>query len=220
MDTLRFREADHPFIASLLAPLDRHLRRRQAIFEFSTNPHCIFRVQELHLDQAFILSDGTSCLPGSLVLDLHLWNEHIPHLDTHALRWARQMSECLDFSLRELAQYLKWRSDLADVLAIRANMGFGTPQQTAQLVRISGRYGFEPIAVPKMRSLGEHMHRFGENILISFIVLAWNKAALRPDSLWRDRTQVFLSRAVLDQRYGGDLSRHVPHPCDRNMRAS
>jgi hypothetical protein len=46
------------------------------------------------------------------------------------------------------------------------------------------------------------MHWFGENILISMIVLTHNATALRADTLWRDRTLVFLSRQTLRTRYG------------------
>ena len=46
------------------------------------------------------------------------------------------------------------------------------------------------------------MHWFGENILISMMVLARNAAALRADVLWRNRTLVFLSRRELRRRYG------------------
>jgi hypothetical protein len=41
-----------------------------------------------------------------------------------------------------------------------------------------------------------------ENIFISLIVLARNQAALRRDTLRRGRTRAFMSRKVLEQRYG------------------
>jgi hypothetical protein len=206
----RVEEADNPIVASLLAPLDRYLRRRQAIYEFSVNSACIFRLQELRLKYRVTLSNGTSFNPGERVLDLHLWNEHIPHLEVHSLRWALRMSECLDFSLRELAHYLQQRPDLSDIVAVRANMSFATAEQAAQLVRIANRYGFGPAAAPEACTLGERLHRFGENILVTFFVLAWNRAALRRDSLLRGRTQAFLPRAVLDQRYGAAVPRCAP----------
>jgi hypothetical protein len=195
-------KGDSPLVASLLAPIDGYLRRQQAIYEFSDNPACIFRLQELRLQQPVALSEGRVLRPGERVLDLHLWNEHIPHFEAHSLRWARRMSECLHRSLRELARYLRERPDLSDVVAIRANMSFGTAEQTAQLVRLASRYGFETVAGPEIRTAGQRLHHFGENILITLFVLARNRAAMRRDSLWRTRTLAFLSRAALDQRYG------------------
>jgi len=45
------------------------------------------------------------------------------------------------------------------------------------------------------------LHRFGENILISLIVLAHNAGALRSDTLARVRVPIFLSRRVLDHEF-------------------
>ncbi len=45
--------------------------------------------------------------------------------------------------------------------------------------------------------------RFGENVLISLMVLARNGVALRIDTLARSRVQVFLSRRTLMRRYAG-----------------
>ncbi len=197
--------ADHRWLAAIIFRLDRHLQRRHAVFEYTRNPRCIFRIQVHRLDQAFILSDGTRFRLGGRVVDLHLWNEQVPRLCTgtlgRSLGWARRMNECLDISLRELAGHLVQRSDLEDVAVIRANMSFGTAQQSAQLVRIASRYGFESISDLRPRSLGQRIHQFGENILISLMVLARSSAALRRDSLWRDRTEVFLSRQTLDARF-------------------
>ncbi|MGH6852481.1 MAG: YkoP family protein [Methylocella sp.] len=166
------------------------------------------------LDRPFVLSDGTPYRPGQRLLDLHLWNEQIPCLKSSSLGWARQMSECLNISLRDLARYLQGNGEFKDIAVIRANMSFGTMHQSAQLVRIASRYGFEPIPRRESHSARQRIHQFGENILISLMVLARNGAALRRDSLWRDRTQTFLSRNVLERRYGGNSGYGVIHARD------
>jgi hypothetical protein len=210
----RGEKVDHPWLAGLIFPLDSHLRRRHAVFEYTRNPHCIFRMQARCLDQPFILSDGTQYRPGQRWLDLHLWNEQIPCLQSSSLGWALQMSECLHSSIRELACYLRQHGEFKDVAVIRANMSFGTAHQSAQLVRIASRYGFEPIPDPGPHSARQRIHQFGENILISLMVLSRNGIALRRDSLWRDRTQAFLSRNVLEQRYSGDSGGCITHARD------
>src|SRR5262249_52994035 len=53
-------------------------------------------------------------------------------------------------------------------------------------------------------TMGERARQLAENIFISLIVLARNQAALRRDTLRRGRTRVFMSRKVLEQRYGRD----------------
>ena len=64
------------------------------------------------------------------------------------------------------------------------------------------RYGFEAIAEPRRLSIGERLHRFGENILISLIILAHNPGALRSDTLKRVRLPIYLSRRILEREFG------------------
>ncbi|HXW71928.1 MAG TPA: hypothetical protein VEK34_10870 [Methylocella sp.] len=193
-------KANPGFIAHLV--LDRLLRRQQAIFEYSTDPRCALRAQELHFEQAICLADGTCCEPGDRFLDLHLWNERIPRSGERTPTWRLRFCDRLDLSLRELARFLAEHKEHADIKAVRANMAFGAPQQTPQIVRISRRYGFEYIPAAEPHTVRQHLHRFGENILIFLITLAWGQTGLRLNSFWRGRTQVFISRAALEQRYG------------------
>ncbi|MGH6795779.1 MAG: hypothetical protein ACREDH_11445, partial [Methylocella sp.] len=101
-----------------------------------------------------------------------------------------------------------------DIAVIRANMSFGTIRQSAQLVRIASRYGFEPIPGPESHSARQRIHQFGENVLISLMVLSRNAIALRRDSLRRGRIQVFLSRNILEHRYGGGPNSQAPRERD------
>jgi YkoP domain len=214
MDPRWDEKVDHPWLAGFIFPIDSQLRRHHSVFEFTNNPRCIFRMQARCLDQPFVLSDGTRYRPGQRMLDLHLWNEQIPCLQSSSLGWALKMSECLHISLAELTCYLRQHGEFKDIAVIRANMSFGTAQQSAQLVRIANRYGFEPIPDLGPHSVRQRIHQFGENILISLMVLSRNGIALRRDSLWRDRTQTFLSRDVLERRYGDDSGGGITHARD------
>lgn len=107
------------------------------------------------------------------------------------------MGHCLETSLYELAAWLSSRPDLADI----ACAAFGTIMQSDQIVRISQRYGFEN-AAQITPSMFENLHRFGENLLISLMVLARNALALRGDSLRRCRVLLLMSRERLLVRYG------------------
>jgi hypothetical protein len=82
-------------------------------------------------------------------------------------------------------------------------MMFASGERDDQMVRMIRRYGFELVPPTTTVTLGERARRLGENIMISLIVLARNQAALRRDTLRRGRTRVFMSRKVLEQRYGG-----------------
>jgi hypothetical protein len=188
-----------------LAALDRRLRARQRIVEYSTSPFCIFRMQVVANDRELVLTDGTIVRVGDRVINLHLWNEQVPPFPAAGptLGWARRMSFALDRSLRELAAYLTDHPSFDDVTAISATMGFGPLAHSDHVANIAARYGFIRASdAGSKRSLPGRLHQFGENILISMIVISRNPAALRSGTLSRDRVRVFLSRADFIRRFG------------------
>jgi hypothetical protein len=193
-----------PWLEAMVAALDDRLRLRHGVIEYSNSPDCLFRIQLVVSNENYVLSDGTCIRHGDRVANLHVWNEQFPCFAGKGptLAWARRVNRAFEFSLRELAGFLDDRRDLDDVVAICANMSLEPQERSTQLVRFVGRFGFERIAAASLRSLRKQMHWFGENVLISMIVLARNAAALRTDTLRRDRTLVFLSRRELRRRYG------------------
>jgi hypothetical protein len=199
---------DHKWIRALVTPIDVRLRRRHGVTEFTRSRECIFRMQVVSAGDDLLLNDGTRIRPQSRIINLHIWNEQLPRMPASGptLGWARRMSRGLDVSLRELARLLAKRRDLDDAVALRADMKFGSAEQSAQLARISGRYGFEAVPLREPRSLGAYLHRCGESILIAMLVLARNSAGFRVNRIWRDSTVVYLSRRELMRRYGPEAS--------------
>ena len=191
----------HPWLARPVFALDRGLRRYHGVCEYTGHRDCILRLRVDRLHWPLVLSDDCRYDCGERMIDLHLWNEQMPAMagDISGLAWGRRVNHCFESSLRELVHFLSQRPDLADVRLIRAEMSFGTSERSTQLERIMGHYGFEPAPYGPMRRRGR-LRRAGENILISMMVLARNIAALRPDSLRRDRIEVFLPRNVLERR--------------------
>jgi hypothetical protein len=185
--------------------LDRWLRRRQGIYEYSNDPVCLFRVNQAEADEAVTLSDGTHIHPGNPILELHLWNEHIPLMPTEGatLAWACRLHQAVDMSLRELACWMARQPDLDQVIALRGDMRIGTAGRGRQFTRIAARYGFESGA---WRAGSGSLRQFGENILLCFLVMAANPVAIRSDVLWRGHTLVYLARRVLERHYG--VARH------------
>jgi hypothetical protein len=193
-----------PWLEAMVAALDDRLRLRHGVIEYTNSSECLFRIQLATCDESYVLSGGTCIRRGDRVANLHVWNEQFPCFAGKGptLAWARRVNQAFELSLRELAGFLHGRRDLDDVVAICANMSLEPAERSAQLVRFVGRFGFEPIAAASSCSFRQQMHWFGENILISMMVLARNAAALRADTLRRDRTLVFLSRRELRRRYG------------------
>jgi hypothetical protein len=202
----------HPRLAGLLFALDARLRRRQAVFEYSRDPRCVFRLDINRSPRALVLRDGTCVHPGQRIARLHFWNEQVPPLPKNGatIAWARQMHQAIATSLAELARFLASRPELSDIAVVCADVPSGTRAQSEQLARIMGRYGFETIAEPEHLPFAERMHRFGENILISLIVFASNAAALRGDTLKRVRVPIYLSRHVLEKKFNGMGERRLP----------
>lgn len=199
----------HPWLAEALSAFDAWLRRRQAVFEYTRNPSCVFRLDISRAGRPLVLHDGTRVRPGQRIARLHFWNEQIPPMPKNGatMGWARQMQRAIDTSLSELARYLASRPDLGEVAVICADVPSATRRQSGQLARIMAHYGFEAIVVPERLPPRERLHRLGENILISLIVLVHNAGALRPDTLWRVRVPIYLSRRTLEENFADWMSR-------------
>lgn len=194
----------YPWLVEAFSALDARMRRRQAVFEYTRNPRCIFRLDIGCAPRALVLRDGTRVDAGQRIVRLHFWNEQIPRVPKHGptIGWAGRMQGAIALSLHELAHYLAARPDLDDATVIRGDVPSGTRAQKQQLARIMAHYGFETVAEPERLPLGQSLHRFGENILISLIVLAFNADAFRFDTLRRIRLPIFLSRRMLESRFG------------------
>ena len=182
--------------------LDRFLRRRRGIYEYTTHPQCLFRIERTRVEHAFTLADGVQLRAGDRLLKLHLWNEHIPPMGTHgpSVAWGLEVTRAIGISLAELARYLRLRRELDDVPAISGDMYLSTPARGDQFARIVARYGFEAVARGACWR-PTALHRFGENVLLVLLVLVTNPVVLR-SALRPYHRRVFLSRAVLERNYG------------------
>jgi len=195
--------------------LDRWLRRRQGVYEYSSDDHCLFRIRRTSAEKPLTLSEGTTISKGDPVLDLHLWNEHMPALTQHrpTIAWAHQIDHAFNLSMHDLARYLEMTPELDDVVAIRADLRLGAAAYNAKLARITAHYGFE--APRTERDSAGRLHRFGENILIFLLLLASNPGAIRLPALSREHNFAYLSRVALDRRYAADITPQARKGRDR-----
>jgi hypothetical protein len=194
----------HAWLASALSALDERLRRQQAVFEYTHNPACVFRLDICRTIEPVALCDGTCIRPGDRMARLHFWNEHIPAIPRSGatIGWARQLNRGIAASLRELVEFLATRPELADVTAVYAEVSSGANAKSDQIARIMSHYGFEAKPAPTHLPFNERLHRFGENILISLLVLAHNPRALHFDTLARVRVPIYLPRQRLEKEFG------------------
>jgi hypothetical protein len=197
--------------------LDRWLQRSLGVQEYTTDSRCLFRIQRAKAQANVALSDGSRIRAGAPILNLHFWNEHVPPMGDQGatVAWARQVSRAIAISLEGLAEYLSARPDLGDIVALRADMRFGTAERSEQLARISARYGFAAALSGEGPGSGR-LHDVGERALIFLLILATNPASLRFNTFRRDHKIVYLSRAALERRYrlrGGASGDGAPARC-------
>ena len=189
--------------------LDRWLCRRFGIYEYSAQRECLFRAEITRAERSVVLCDGVRVQIGDPLLQLHLWNEHVPAMGRRGptVAWARHTAHLMDASLRELARYLEHSGVSRSVVALRARMRLRTDHQIAQLARIFGRFGFESVVRVEQVSL---LRLAGENVLMLLLILATNPVSLRAGLLRRDCMRVIISTEKFMQLYAGRAPRPAP----------
>jgi len=194
------------WLADVVFALDARLQRRHAVFEYTRNPACVFRLAIARAPHSLALRDGTRVRSGQRIACLHFWNEQVPAVPKSGptIAWARQMRCALAISLQELARYFTSRPDLGDIVLVSGDVPSGTAAEREQLARIMERFGFEAVVEPENLPLRDRLRRFADNMLISLIVLAQNAGTLRSDTLRRGRLPIRLSRRILEREFGGD----------------
>ena len=190
--------------------LDRRLRRVHQVFEYSDRPDCVFRIQRKPSSSSYVLSDGVAVREGDPVIELHLWNEHLPKMSAAraSIGWGSRLNHGFRNSLEELASYLDARPEFDDVEVVYANMALGGRDRTDELVlKLCRVLGLERVNDGHRVSLGEHLQRCGENILGLMLSMATNPAASRLDMLGRSRARLAISREKLRSRRAARAAR-------------
>jgi hypothetical protein len=191
-------------VAALVFAFDRLLQRRQGVFEYTAHPDCVFRLQISRCARDRVLRDGTRMLAGQRFAELHYWTEQMPPIPPTGptIASGRALHRGIQISLVELARYLKSRPDLGDIEVVFGNVPSGGQEKFDQISRIMTRYGFEVIPEPDALTVGQKLHRWGENVFISLIVAARSIGALHLNTLRRVRVPIYLSRRTLEQHFG------------------
>lgn len=173
--------------------LDAYLRRQHGIVEFTTRPDCILRIASATAPRALTLSDGTSIRPGDPLLDLHLWNEHVPAIPPGGvtLRWATAAARCARSSLRMLAAETQ-AGHTPRFVALRGCLRFDGRLLQAPFAGC----GFDTvIEIPP--SAAARLHELGEACLVAMLLWAFNPAGLGHGHLMRPCRFVWMSRSRL-----------------------
>lgn len=181
--------------------IDARLRRHAGLFEYSDDARCLFRIARARA-QRRIETPELSIRPGDPLLELHLWNEHVPPLPPAGadMRWSASTHRRMVWSLHLLSQALEPGEIFEDVLALRGiTLLFGAADEEMgrQLAR---RIGF--VLLPYRPALGQ-FGVFWENFYTWWLMRTFNKPSVSDRSMFNlDRAEVWMSRATLLGRYG------------------
>ncbi|HSZ56096.1 MAG TPA: bacteriohopanetetrol glucosamine biosynthesis glycosyltransferase HpnI [Tepidisphaeraceae bacterium] len=186
-------------LAMAIRRLDAHLRKKQGIFEFTSDPRCMFRVSIDPASETLLLSDGTQVRQGDPVCVIHLWNEQLPMTPRSGvdLRWGVTLHRRLAWSVAALAEAADRDPRLRTARAFGGTAAFVSRQGDSQVARFASRFGFEFIPSLRKPSFRQRLHHLGQNVLVLGLQWAFNPGGLRGKPFMRPRERLWMSRQEL-----------------------
>ncbi len=205
-----------------LFALDAIIRWAAGVQPLADDPQCLFRIAVKSSPRRHRLTDGTEIRAGDRVIELHLWNEHIPRMPAEGpdLQWARAFYNRFRYSLHLLAQRMETDPILKESVAIygRLFVHLGHRQPEAVLIR---RLGFEFRRVPEPTSLPGRIGRFFVTLYAGWLAWAYNPGSLRVRDIWeKDLVEVWMSRRRLLVLHGAEPSPKQDGPSSGTREAS
>ncbi len=193
--------ADH-FWLHLVRRLDARLRQRQNIFEFSSDPHCLFRIA-LCPAAGERVPPGLRIEDGDFIGELHLWNEHVPPLPDGGpnFLWARLIWRRARDSFALLAESVRSDRRFDRVRVFRAKTRLGG-ERLDRFGRLVKSFGFEQVEELSCGTPRECLIALGESLHLWALLRAFNPTALATHRLIQLRfRQLWMSRETLLLRY-------------------
>ena len=198
-------------VRSFVLWLDAFLRNRYGIYEYTTNPDCVFRVSITDSDDALTLSDGTVIHLGDRIGELHFWNEHIPQIgeDGPTLAWARTFQRQMYISLLDLVEHVRVTPAFDRVVAFRGVLHFGNRKSEQFLKRALKRWDFDlqeeqpPNHRAGLAAFWSRFAGFWENFYLLALIWAFNQGSLigkNVQDVWT--VKVWISQEKLLHDYG------------------
>jgi len=188
-------------VRRVIRAFDRWLSEVEGVFLFRQDPQELLRLRWAQADREIPLPEGR--VPrGSVILEIHLWNDHLPPMPKEGpdLGWALKMERGFVRSMRHLGRELQTNPAYAEVPALRGTTVLLNPADPSGGESLMVRLGFE--AFPTPRSLGG-FGDFWENFYSWWLMWAYNQATLRGRGMLRlQRMDIWMSRQRLIAKYG------------------
>jgi hypothetical protein len=186
---------------AIIRCFDRFARWARSVFEFCDDPQCILRLRLTQTPRELHLPGGV-VRRGEPMLEIHLWNEHLPSLppDGPDLAWGLRMGRMWILSLRRAGQYVRGDPRLSAVRAVGGVTVLLFSGDHFGGIRLMERSGFT--VEPHRHSLG----RFGEfwqNLYVWGLMWAFNPASIRGRRLIHLRqAEMWMPADEFLRRYG------------------
>lgn len=201
----RRRSAAEVMLCPIVRLIDAYLRRCYHVLEYTDDPGCILRIAITAARQQCTLDGGIVIAPGDPLIELHLWNEHLPRMRAAGpdIGWASLVNRELSHSLALLADYLRAHPALTQAKALHGRIRFFRCDQE-KIARFADHVGFE--LLPQCERAHENwVDRLTSHLATWAFERVFNPAA-RHDSA-RVCLDVWMSRQRLMMRYGSPPSR-------------
>jgi hypothetical protein len=192
-------------VRSFWRGVDGFVARGFGVWCFTDRPDSILRIALMRNTEYVKLSDGTVIAPGEQVGELHLWNDHLPHMPPSGpdLAWAKVTWRKWLHSLGELAAYVEKEPSLAHIRAFHGETVF-LGKATLPWVATLQRIGFDVTVLPAPHTFGERFVAFFRNGYAWTLIWTYNPGSLqRKDFSHLERFVMWISRKQLLSRYGG-----------------
>jgi hypothetical protein len=191
------------FLRRLVRVTDAALQRIGGVSEFETADDGLLRIAEGHAERDFVFRDGTHVRQGQAVIDLHLWNEHLPPFPygEPKLGWTERVRQRLMGSLHRLAIQIADNAPLQGAQALRTTISIPILGRQNLLTRLLIGTGFE---AGELASRTSAILRFLDNLWVWLLTWTYNPRARAGWRFRRTRAEFWMSRARCLALYGDE----------------
>ena len=185
--------------------LDAFLQRIEGIREYSSDALCVFRIALRRAGESGSATRaGLSLRPDDVILDLHLWNEHVPQVSPCGpdFSWAKRFRRRTFRSLGELAARLSSDPDLRGVKAIRIRSALAGAEDRDKMARVFAIIGFRRAPAMPSPRLSSRLSCRLNSLWASALLWTYNPHCPRRHVFSRTCDEFWISRAAFLERFG------------------
>jgi len=201
--SVRYLQAGDHWLARAVGRADTLLRWQHGVREFSKKRTCLFRIALHQARHSVLLGCGRSIEPGDVIVELHLWNEHLLRIPAGGpnLAWGKLIGRRFNDTLGDLAMHMDEDAALSAAVAICVCGGIVHDGNGARIVRFLQKFGFESFPCPDRGRAGRLVDFFCD-VWSFLLVLAYNPHSPRAEFLFQRRCELWMSREVFNRRFG------------------